>query len=819
MSVAIDAQMEALMEAAAGLDLVEKSSSGPDALAGETYGDPMPGLGPLLEEKDESRVARMVLRLWTSQDSFVRRRNAQTRANELRRKGYTGVVIRTGDDGLAAPYLSPSASPDVNPTLNKAATLCRRIAAVLFADPPAADPQAPSGSDGDRAAVEMTARILEDQQGPHALDTPRKLRRAFDRASSGASAFIHYFIDPKGGGRVPIEVEAFPHAQQLDHATHDPEGQPWSVELARAYGLEWDGQYAKRFVTPEGGLTEKRAEAAEKWAPALKSEVVDSRHVRLIPHTAEDAFDADGIVLGQWIAWGEAKRRWHEKLKDCDKETRDEILRWRPDGWEQCTGLRDEDLTAEGNPDESQCYALTLYMSACDDYPKGAWLIVLGGRKVVVQEPWEAEVQGVKEALPIPLAQVKQFAEGDEEPFGHGLMELVGPGNELLAAVWGSFLDYLDDLNNRKIFLPYTSMLRAEPYLARGKRIIPINQGGKPEHEQTPPYPREGLSALQMIPALMENVSGLEQVAQGLEDSSVQSGSHATAIIGQVQAGMSELKQNAERAFIRCSVIELQMIRAFYTAPQILAFTGEDGEDRSEQWMGADLVSTRDVRIKPGTMTMLSTAQKAQLVQQWQQLGLLQPHEAQSMLLSGVGAMIGAQDNPHLRRIRRQLWKWRQGPTREVEEEAERQRGLVEAWQAATQDYQAALGQAPALAAMAPAPPPPQGVAMQPQADPQTGQPMIGPDGQPVQVPGNPYAQALAEIFLPLPVDQQPDVAAIRIWEIGRVMSGTDYEKQAPEWRSGLDMEYQRMSIAMAPPPPQVGPDGKPLQQEQPRAA
>jgi hypothetical protein len=225
---------------------------------------------------------------------------------------------------------------------------------------------------------------------------------------------------------------------------------------------------------------------------------------------------------------------------------------------------------------------------------------------------------------------------------------------------------------------------------------------------------------------------------------------------------MSEPKQNVERAYERGCRIQLQLVRAFYTIPQRLRWSTQDGVFRERWFTGADLKSTVDVQVKPGTMTMLTPDAKMNLALQWNSVpGLLKIDQLQGMLFNNVGAMIGVQDDPIRLRIRRQLDEWQEGPPQPT--------------------TPAAPPPVPVVPGM-PAPPPP--------VDPAIG-------------------QRLAQIFAPVPADGLPAVAEIRLGELMRLMCSTRYERMPPEWRQGVDQEFAKMQMVMAPPPPPM-PGGAP---------
>src|SRR5690606_37295103 len=152
---------------------------------------------------------------------------------------------------------------------------------------------------------------------------------------------------------------------------------------------------------------------------------------------------------------------------------------------------------------------------------------------------------------------------------------------------------------------------------------------------------------------------------------------------------------------------------------------------------------------------------------------LITPDQAREIMTTNVGGLLGLQDDPYRQRIRRQIARWDEGPP--------------EGWR---QPPEAAPG------VPAPVPAPLPDVVT---VDPMTGQPVIN---DPV----------LAAIWEPVACDTLPDVAAVRLNELKAVMSSTRYFRHPPEWRAGLDAEYQRMLMALMPPAPPLMPPAPPPQ-------
>ena len=59
-----------------------------------------------------------------------------------------------------------------------------------------------------------------------------------------------------------------------------------------------------------------------------------------------------------------------------------------------------------------------------------------------------------------------------------------------------------------------------------------------------------------------------------------------------------------------------------------------------------------------------------------------------------------------------------------------------------------------------------------------------------------PPDETLVEIFTPLPIDEEPENAALRTWELGLSVAGSKFAQHPPAWREGLADEYMRMRQA-----------------------
>ena len=179
-----------------------------------------------------------------------------------------------------------------------------------------------------------------------------------------------------------------------------------------------------------------------------------------------------------------------------------------------------------------------------------------------------------------------------------------------------------------------------------------------------------------------------------------------------------------------------QLVRAFYTVPQQISWLGEDGAYKQKSWLGTDLTSAKNIRIKRGTFTMLQPTAKTAVANEIMLAGGMSLPEFMDITSSNVQGLTGLQNNVHRLRARRQISAWNDGPP--------------EDWQ--------------------PQPP---------QQDPETGEEIPTPD------------PVIENILGSLPPDIEPENAALRTYEFGKAIAGTKFSSHPPEWQQGLLNAYQ----------------------------
>jgi len=689
-----------------------------------------------LATKDRKKTASRMIREFNGTRKEMKSHFAQWKANKARFLGYSGVrCVKVKDEKTCR---IPIQAQTTFAGMNLARRLALRIPAQLFSDPPLPEVEPVGNDDESRDAAQFSTRVALTLGGEDQLNLASKGRKAFTRGSIYGSGFEHFWIDPKGNGHRPTQIQAFPQALTVEDATDE----------LNEDGSPREGALIARYVREDGSLTDEKSEAKRTWLPRIRDELLTGKHVRFIPSQVEDIEEADGMMIAAMVQYGTVKALF-PGIMELDEDRRMEIVTARPEHAEALlpTGKRDN---KDRLTDDTYVFVLTRYHRAGAEYPYGAHLIALGEDYLAWPPEDGEEFDGEwydrehDEPLEIPIAQYKQIDEEDN-PYGMGSMEPMGPGNDIRNRILGHLLDHLDRFKNLKTFVPITSNLTAEQMQSPTNTYIPIAPGGKPEREDLPNFPRSSMEFLDFTTTELQDDSSLQQTAQGLESTNVNSGRQAQQIVEQVHANLSGELANAKAGYLRAVRIVLQMARAFYTVPQQISWQGDDGAYKHRQWVGSDLTTTKNIRIKRGSMTMLQPTIKNQLAFEQVQLQAMGLQEYQGLIEGNVQSLTGLQDNAHRLRVRRQINAFLEGPPQE--------------WQF------------------------------------NPGEPQQDEQGQEVP-PSALQDPVLGTMLQSLPCDLEPEIAALRTYEFGRAMAGTKFSSKPPEWKQGMVEAYQLMRQA-----------------------
>jgi hypothetical protein len=759
-------------------------------------------LGFILDEEDPEKVAKHVIDLWTRQEPARSRRRALGKRNRWWREGRRFVRLDKKENSNLWEAKLPLGMSSAPPVPNKTDRICRRIINTVLVDKPFPDCEPAHDTNEDREAAEFATVYLKAKAAE--LKMHRLLRKAADKSETFGSAFGWVQMNPTAGGHRPRQMLAHPAAQHRDDALSDPET-----------GLQADeGALEMRHVRPDGYLTDDPADADHQWMPAPRVRTLTGLQVTMLPEHASLADgDAIGVIIMDLTSLGELKKLLGEEFDALSDDDVEKVCKWRPAHVEDLlppyTPMPDDQKYTEGSKagqymDAQPVVAATVYYRSCAEYPLGCYAIIAGDSLVLHKEPWTAmmpdEEKGeVQECLDIPVAQCRCLDDDvGDDPLGSAMAEHLGPADEIRATALGFQLEYMFRAANPIPMLPVGSIVQPKAFVLRNNEPVYVNPQGKPEWEVIPPLSQTVPDLREEMSDEIDDESGLQQAGQGVEGPTVKSGIHAQTIVQEALKALTGFKDNIGDYYITLNQIILQLTRAYCTVPELLSYTGTDGQYKAKEWSRVDFRNTKRVSIAQGSFTMHTLLAKQEMANNALANKVIDQDDYAEMIAGGISPVLGRLDNPLLMRVRNQIEGWQDGPAPEwmqAKQAVDQQNAAaMRAYQmAAAAAQQMAQQMAPQVAAVAPpVAPVAEGVGA-PAAPAQPAAPQL-PAAPPPPQPPQPLPDPPGPFDPVLPIDDEPDAAKIRHRQLKRAMAeGRFSDPKYPEpWRQVLIAAYLR---------------------------
>ena len=715
------------------------------------------------------------------QEILARNRLAQDRHWKNIKLGYTWSALEKVQDQDIYRQAFPPGSETLRPSAvpNKAADLCNKLVEVLNTDPPAPSPQATDDSEEAERATELAAQFLKQDGGEQGTDDDAVFWAQTDLATTSSSAFLHLWVDDTGGGWVPAQIKAHPEAPDANNPLVGPDGQPTT-------------DYILRYVTAadEAGVvrfTDDPTEADRTWLPKIRVEKWGREHLRLFPED-KDLNQCEAAIGLFYCTLSEAKRRWPDTVGQMDEQELAALCDWLPNRymvllppalrsrWRLMTGSQ-TDPKGSSN-DQRMMFYYAHYRIQTPDYPEGMALFVNGanegtvlGRDTLsakIERPSKAQQdQVVSETylMEIPLVNIRLLQDPDErDPMGKPFMGRIGSGSEAQATLATSYLEAMDKILHPARFTTATSPIESwqvEESRGTGDFVPVLSAQDYPKYEEPPPIPGSFFQMVEWQTEQLNSIAGLPKPLQGSDGQQEVSGVARRIAVGQAQISLSRMQQAWLAARKRYWRIKLQKAMKKFSVPQLLKFVGEDGAYKQEWFTGVDFSHVTSVDMQAGTGTMMPPQEKVTYVSQMVQMQFMSPEEASDAARPTFSQTLGVPADPQQQRVERQVSSWLEGPP--------------DGW----------LEQAQAQA---------QSQALQ---QPSASQPPGAP-GQPPAAPPVPQGAPLWTPFAPLAPDDEPQVAAVRLRRLRRLIGTVRFSAQPKEWQKVALDEYSRMRKAVA---------------------
>jgi hypothetical protein len=754
-------------------------------------------VGPLLEA-DDAEAFRTIRDLVKRQEMLARNRFALDKHFTAAKMGYSGsfLVKAENQDSYTQAWLPGTAnrlqSADVP---NKQAELCQRLTETLLVDPPKLEPEAEDDDETAQRGAELAREYLQQDGTEAGTDDLTLYAELIEGATTRASTFSYYWIDPEGGGSMPKQIKAHPQAldatRPLEAFAVDPAtGQEVAVPTT---------DYILRYVTPDNQFTPNPSEAERVWLPRVRIEKLGREHVRLYPETADLHHAQQAIVL-HYCTVAEGKRRWPETLGAMDDAALTPVVGWTPDrplallppmlrakwreGWTEASAGAGTKLTAV---DQRLMFYYAYHGLADSTYPEGAVVCVNGanGGLVLGRDTLTATVEIPSEVtqdetvtdtkdLDLPLAQLRLLADTDErDPMGTAFMRRIAGGGAAMSFMASSMQEAIDIVLHPVRYSIGTSSAEAEDVEeARSTgRFVHVNTTDEvPKLEERRDLPAAYFNQVAWLGDQLDASAGLRPPDKATE-AKVKSGVALRIEVQEATKTLTRMNYAFHAFAARHGRIKLQMAMKHFGVPQLLRYVGTDGAAKQEWFTGNDFARVGSVTIATGSGTMLPWSEKVNLALQLQGAGMMDPDEANDIARPAFSKQLGAAENPHVQRIERQVSSWLEGPP--------------EGWEAKAAQY----GRAVALHA-------------------EMTQAMLAenPQAEIPPTPDAPWTPFDIEVM-----DAEPPIAAIRKRRLSRLMAKTEFSKFGEPWKQLVRDAYtqaaQVITAATMAAQPVAGPE------------
>lgn len=745
------------------------------------------GMGPedrislpsLLDPERKKQVARYVRHGWDRVEGNERRRQNELKVNWLRYSGDSFAQIHPRDpDRLWSPSVNIQ-ERNTPPTVNKLRRTTHRYMAQVTADEPVIEAHPASHSEEDRMAAEAASHLLAGEWERMRLQS--WFQRAVLASAIMRSSFICVEWDSHSGDPVPAQKYI-----------RDPE----------------TGKSRLRYVDSEGFPVETPEEAKKIRLGNMRPEVLTPFNVRWSGGLW--AHDADEVWIGRIVTLEKLYEMFPESMdipisqlaKDVPPEAdiwMEDLRGMNPDSTN--TKVREDRFADEGDIDEDyhdpttgaqvveearqldilkrRVFMLSYMRPPSKSYAGGAHLVVVGQHLL-----WQKKL-----AYPVlPLAHFKLLDE-IADPQGTGMIDLLKEVQELLDFVHGHVLRFLQTLK-RRWFVPISSNVTARDLNSPTGAVVRYNaKAGPPIPEQNKDLPSDFAKYIQIFEDMYNDMSGIHETSQGKHVPGVASGRHAEALRAGDETLMGLTRGTMKVGLEHLGRVILEMGKKHWTVERRVRYFGPERGYIERAFSSADFGDTSDVRLKRGTLLLLTPAQKLETIYAFVQMGALDAKEMRQLAPFGDIAGIRFSEDEHYKNAEREAAQFLRGPSPEIVQ-------IHEAYTVRMQGFEQMQQQ------ISQAPLPPEALAEQ----------ISVITEQAVQIEEE-YQAALAKVMAPPRPWQLADLRIIDAHTTvrARVLAGQKAEELPPWWMEAFEQRLMQffdaqMSLLGGPaPPPEAG--------------
>ena len=272
---------------------------------------------------------------------------------------------------------------------------------------------------------------------------------------------------------------------------------------------------------------------------------------------------------------------------------------------------------------------LEFYHKRTDSMPDGRYMLFCS-EDIVLQDV----------AMPYRVLPIFRISPSDimGTPYGYSPMFDLLPLQEMLNSCYSTISTNISAFGVQNILNPRGSDI-AVNQLAGGLNVIDYNPsisgGGKPEALQLTKTPEEVYKFVQMLEQVMETISGVNSVARGNPEASLNSGTALALVQSMALQFMSGLQQSYVELIEGTGSAIIKMLQDFAHTPRLVAIAGKSNRNYMKEFSSTDISNIARVIVDVGNPMAKTTAGRVQMAQELIQYGEITPKQYVNIIHHG----------------------------------------------------------------------------------------------------------------------------------------------------------------------------------------
>lgn len=208
-------------------------------------------------------------------------------------------------------------------------------------------------------------------------------------------------------------------------------------------------------------------------------------------------------------------------------------------------------------------------------------------------------------------------------PYGYTMMFDLLPLQDAINSLYTTVLTNQNAFGVQNILNPRGNDVKVNQLEGALNFIEYNSQVGKPEPLNLTNTPAEIFNFLQILERGMETISGINSVARGNPEKSLNSGNALALVQSQALQFISGLQQSYIQLLEDVGTGLINLLKDFAKVPRVAAIVGINNRVRMKEFTGDDIQNVNRVVVDVGNALAQSTAGRVQMAEQMMQMGVI----------------------------------------------------------------------------------------------------------------------------------------------------------------------------------------------------